>query len=182
MIQAYIVTESQPYIDIIKKMLSDEQLESTKFYAGLGQSDAHSMATTILGADRIPVVLIVNTRADDKDIVAEKFNDINFLMRQSSPGVPYKIVMAVPEIEVVLLHNRDLIEKIIGQHFTELEWEYACSHPSRFLSRFLGDKSQYIQTIFENMNAAELSQLRQHPIIAEITNFLSNVSATYTKV
>ena len=36
-------------------------------------------------------------------------NDINFLMRQSSPGVPYKIVMAVPEIEVVLLQNRDLI-------------------------------------------------------------------------
>ncbi|BDA71026.1 hypothetical protein RIVM261_065280 [Rivularia sp. IAM M-261] len=108
-------------------------------------------------------------------------NDINFLMRQSSPGVPYKIVMAVPEIEVVLLQNRDLIEKIIGQHFTDLEWEFACCHPKRFLTRFLGDKSQYIQTIFDNMNAAELSQLRQHPIIAEITNFLSNVSATYTK-
>ncbi|BAZ10413.1 hypothetical protein NIES4071_22280 [Calothrix sp. NIES-4071] len=181
MIQACIITESQSDMDIIKKILSDELLESTKLYAGLGQYDAHSMATTILLADRIPVVLIVDTRADDKDIVVEKFNDINFLMRQSSPGVPYKIVMAVPEIEVVLLQNRDLIEKIIGQHFTDLEWEFACCHPKRFLSRFLGDKSQYIQTIFENMNAVELSQLQQHPIMAEITNFLSNVFATYTK-
>ncbi len=39
----------------------------------------------------------------------------------------------------------------------------------------------YNITIFENMNAEDLSQLRQHPIMAEITNFLSKVSATYTK-
>lgn len=181
MIKACVIAESQLEIDIVKKLLPNELIEGTKFFAP-GKYDVLSFATTILGAQRIPVVLIVNTRADDKDIVAEKFNDINFLMRQSSPGIPYKVVMAVPEIEIVLLQNRDLIEKIIEQNFTDLEWEFACSHPKRFLTRFLGDNSQYIQTIFENMNAKELSQLQQHPIIDGITNFISDVSATYSKV
>lgn len=180
MIKAYVIAESKLEIIIIKKFLPDKLIEGTNFIAP-GKYDARPLATTILGADRIPVALIVNTRADDKDIVAEKFNDINFLMRGASPGIPYKVVMAVPEIEVVLLQNRDLIEKIIGQNFTDLEWEYALSHPNRFLSRFLGDRSQYIQTIFENINATELSQFQQHPIIIEITNFLSSVSAAYTK-
>lgn len=57
MIKAYVIAENKLEIVLIKKLLPDEVIEGTKFLAP-GKYDARPLATTILGADRIPVTLI----------------------------------------------------------------------------------------------------------------------------
>lgn len=182
MIQAYIIAEFQSDVDIIGQLLPSELVEHTKLIAAKNQYEAHSLAMSIRLDTKKPLVLIVNTRTEDKDLIEEKFSSTNFLVRPPCPEVPYKIFMAVPEMEIILLQSRNLIERTTKRSFTNLEWEFTFSQPKRLLTRFLGEYPQYIRTIFDNMSVDEMRQLQQHPIIDGITNFLSSASIADSKI
>jgi hypothetical protein len=56
--------------------------------------------------------------------IAEKLDFPTSLMQRVAFGVPYKVLAAVPTMEVVLLQYRPLLERVARKHFSELEWEY----------------------------------------------------------
>ncbi|MEH1854813.1 MAG: hypothetical protein V7L11_24780 [Nostoc sp.] len=180
MTQAYIITEGNKDVVILKRLLSPAIIQDIKFVDGSGQYGARSLASTILATRSIPVALVTDADTEDDSLVSEQIDSLNYLLSQASPGIPFKVLVAVPEIEIILLQNRPLIEKLAERSFTDLEWQLAQSKPKMFLEAVLGKDTPVIQKILSNASNDEIQTLQQHSLIQDLINFLSSVAVTPT--
>ncbi|MEA5626316.1 hypothetical protein [Nostoc sp. UHCC 0251] len=180
MTKTYIITEGNQDIVILKRLLSKAIIQEIKFVDGSGQYGARSLASTILATRSIPVALVTNADTEDDSLVSEQLDALNYLLSQVSPGIPFKVLLAVPEIEIVLLQNRQLIEKLAERSFTDLEWQLAQSKPKIFLEAVFGKDTPVIQKILTSASDDEIQILQQHPLIQNLINFLSSVAVTPT--
>ena len=178
MTQAYVITEGNQDIVILKRLLPQPIIQEIKFVDGSGQYGARSLASTILATRSIPVALVTDADTEDNSLVSEQLDALNYLLSQASPGIPFKVLLAVPEIEIILLQNRPLIEKLAERSFTDLEWQLAQSKPKRFLETVFGKATPVIQKIISSASDDEIQTLQQHPLIQELINFLSSVAVT----
>ncbi|MCC5620221.1 hypothetical protein [Nostoc sp. CHAB 5715] len=180
MTQAYILTEGNQDIVILKRLLPQPIIQEIKFVDGSGQYGAQSLASTLLATRSIPVALVTDADTEDDSLVSEQLDTLNYLLRQASPGIPFKVLLAVPEIEIVLVQNRPLIEKLAERSFTDLEWQLAQSKPKMFLEAVLGKDMPVIQKILTSASNDEIQTLQQHSLIQNLINFLSSVAVTPT--
>ncbi|MEH2360820.1 hypothetical protein [Nostoc sp.] len=180
MTQAYIITEGNQGVVILKRLLSQAIIQEIKFVDGSGQYGARSLASTLLATRSIPVALVTDADTEDDSLVSEQLDALNYLLRQASPGIPFKVLLAVPEIEIVLLQNRPLIEKLAERSFSDLEWQLAQSKPKQFLEAVFGKDTPVIQKILISTSDDEIQTLQQHPLIQDLITFLSSVAATPT--
>ncbi len=178
MTQAYILTEGNQDIVILKRLLPQPIIEEIKFVDGSGQYGARSLASTLLATRAIPVALVTDADTEDDSLVSEQLDTLNYLLRQASPGIPFKVLLAVPEIEIVLVQNRPLIEKLAERSFTDLEWQLAESKPKQFLEAVFGKNTAVIQKILSSISDEEIHTFQQHPLIQDLIKFLSSVAVT----
>ncbi len=177
MTQAYVITEGELDREILQKILPENLVNQTKFVAGAGKYSAQSIASTILAIKLLPVALIIDADTEDESAVKEKSALLHQLLYQSSPGIPFSVFLAVPELEAILVQDQTLIETIIDRQLSVLEWQFAKSNPKQFLKSLTKDSyTQAILSILNNLNQEQLHILRQHPLIAELINFLSSLS------
>jgi hypothetical protein len=175
---AYIVTEANKDIDILEKLLPKNLSKDVKFVDGKGEYGAFSLASSLLATRPIPVVLVTDADKDDDSSVNEQLNSLNYLLRQASHGLPFKVCIVNPEIEIILLQNRLLIEKLAKRSFTDLEWLFAQSKPKEFFHAVFGKDTLIHEKIFSNISEEEIKVLQQHPLIQDLINFLSSLTAT----
>lgn len=175
MIRAYVITEDQSDVDILKKFLPDKLVEDTQFVAASSQYNAQSLATTILAVKTKPVALVLNANTDNESLIEEKSDLLYQLLHQSSPGIPFQVLIAVPELEAIFFQDKHLIEKLVKRSLNNVEWQLAKSHPKEFLIKSLDNNLQYLEIIFNNISADEILTLEQHSIINQMASFLSSV-------
>ena len=180
MTKAYIITEGNQDVVILKRLLSQAIIQEMKFVDGSGQYGARSLASTLLATRSIPVALVTDADTEDDSLVSEQLDALNYLLHQASPGIPFKVLLAVPEIEIVLLQNRRLIEKLAERSFSDLEWQLAQSKPKRFLEAVFGKDTPVIKKILTSTSDDEIQTLQQHPLIQDLITFLSSLAATPT--
>ncbi len=172
---AYIITEGNKDIEILNKLLPKTIINDIKFADGQGQYGAFSLASSLLSTRPTPVVLVTDADKEDDSSVSEQLDSLNYLLRQSSRGTRFKVLIAVPEIEVLLLQDRALIQKLAERSFTDLEWLLAKSQPKRFLAEVFGNNTPIIEKIFTNISDQEVQILQQHKLIQDLTHFLESV-------
>ncbi|MBD2133103.1 hypothetical protein H6F47_11845 [Sphaerospermopsis sp. FACHB-1094] len=173
---AYILTESDKDIEILQKLLPKNLIQDIKFIAGASSYRARSLASSLLATQKIPVFLIIDADTNNPSQVFEKKDLINYMLSQASSGIPFQISLAIPEIEIIFLQNKPLIEKIAQREFNDLEWQLAQSKPKEFLETVLGAEKPINEIIFSNINDEEIKILQQHPLIQEIITFLSSLT------
>jgi hypothetical protein len=103
-------------------------------------------------------------------------------LRRASAGIPFQASLAVPEIEIILIQDKSLIEKIAQRQFNDLEWKFAQSKPKEFLETVLGKEQSINEKIFSNINDDEIKILQQHPLIQEIMEFLSSLTPSFVAI
>jgi hypothetical protein len=179
---AYIITESKFDKEILEKLLPKHIVQDTEVVAASGKYGAQSLASTILAIKLLPVALVIDADTEDELRIREQADLLHQLLRQSSPGIPFEVFMAVPKLEVVFLENRSLIEKITERSFTDVEWQFAKSRPREFLEKMLGKYPTFIQKTFVSLNDEDVFVLQQYPLIKGLISFLSKTSPTPTSV
>ena len=175
---AYILTEGNTDIEILQKLLPKNLIQDIKFIAGASSYRARSLASSLLATQKIPVSLVIDADTDNPSQVFEKKDLINYVLSQVSSGIPFQISLAIPEIEIIFLQNKPLIEKIAQRQFNDLEWQLAQSKPKEFLETVLGKEQSINEKIFSNINDEEIKILQQHPLIQEIMIFLSSLTVS----
>lgn len=174
MIRAYVITESQSDVDILKKLLPDELVKDTNFVAASSQYNAQSLAATILPVKTKPVALVLNANTDNEALIQEKSDLLYQLLHQSSPGIPFQVLIAVPELEAIFFQDKHLIEKLVKRSLNNVEWQLAKIHPKEFLIKSLDNNFEYLEIIFNSISADEICTLQQHYIINQMVTFLSS--------
>jgi hypothetical protein len=172
---AYMITESNKDIEILQKLLPKHLSEDIRFIAGGSSYRVRSLGTSLLATNKIPVALVLDADTDNESQIFERRDLINYVLRQVSSGIPFQVFLGVPQLEIVFLQNKSLIEKIAQRQFNDLEWQLSQSKPKEFLETVFGNNQQINARIFSNINDEEIRILQQHPLIQEIITFLSSL-------
>ncbi|MBD2592760.1 hypothetical protein H6G74_00250 [Nostoc spongiaeforme FACHB-130] len=171
----YIITVGNKDKEILQKLLPKNLTQDIQFIAGESSYGARSLASSLLATRNTPVALVLDADTDNESQIWERHDLINYALNQASPGIPYQIFFAVPEIEIVFLQDKSLIEKIAQRKFNDLEWQLAQSKPKEFLELVFGKGEQINVKIFENITDAEIKILQQHQLIESIIAFITSL-------
>ncbi|HYW22206.1 MAG TPA: hypothetical protein VE956_23410 [Nodularia sp. (in: cyanobacteria)] len=174
---AYMIAEGETDIEILQKLLPKNLIQDIQFIAGESSYRARSLATSLLATRKIPVALVIDADTDNESQVFEKQDLINYLSNQASSGTPFQLLLAVPKLEILLLEDKSLIEKIAQRKFNDLEWQFAQSKPKEFLETVLGKKQSINEIIFSDIKKQEIKILQQHPLIQQMIVFLSSLTS-----
>ena len=179
---AYIVLEGNKNQEIIEKLLPKNLIQDVKIVVGESQYEVRSLASSLIATRHIPVILILDANTDNESQVFEKRDLVNYLLRRAAATTPFQVSLAIPEIEIIFLQNKSLIEKIAQREFNDLEWQLAQSKPKEFLETVLGKEQSINEKIFSNINDEEIKILQQHPLIQEIMEFLSSLTLSFIAI
>lgn len=173
MTKAYIVTEGPTHIEILRALISFELLKDVTFVDGENKYNADPLARTLLSERQIPMVLVVNADTNDEIAIESYQRDLEFLSYTATVRTPYKIVQAIPTIEAIFLQDRTWIEECIGRPLSALEWQLGQKQPRDLLAQYPEGVQAFIDHTLNNLTEQRLQILRQHPLIQEITHFLT---------
>ncbi|BAU15866.1 hypothetical protein LEP3755_64320 (plasmid) [Leptolyngbya sp. NIES-3755] len=147
MTSAYLVTERETDLALLKKLLPFALATDLVFYATQGKSSVYSAAGTLLSDRARPVVIVLDAETQNIAEIQEKISLANTLLLPAAPlGVPFKVLFATPTIASILLSDPPV----------RLD-----SHP---------DLEEINQ-----MTAAQIQTLQRHPLIQQLIEFLSGV-------
>ncbi|MFN5955971.1 MAG: hypothetical protein ACK6A9_05225 [Dolichospermum sp.] len=175
---SYIVLEGNKNQEILEKLLPKNLIQDVKIVVGDSQYEVRSLASSLIATRHIPVILILDANTDNESQIFQKTDLINYLLRRAAAKTPFQVSLAIPEIEIIFLQNKSLIEKIAQREFNDLEWQLAQSKPKEFLETVLGKEQSINEKIFSNINDEEIKILQQHPLIQEIMIFLSSLTVS----
>ncbi|NET58302.1 MAG: hypothetical protein F6K47_19740 [Symploca sp. SIO2E6] len=174
----YLVTEGKSDVDILQKLLPERYLRNTQLVVGGSKYSAQSLAGTILAVKSLPVALVIDADTEDESAIQEKSELVHQLLYQASPGIPFKVFTAVPELEAVFCYQQSVLDMIMETSTDELTWQVAKQHPKAFLSKNLGQESVFIEKILSNLDDQMIQVLQQYPLIQELTEFLDSVASS----
>ena len=138
-------------------------------------SSACSLARSVLAVKQRPVVLVLDTDTTDEPVIREQKLIFQELLDYASPGLCFEVCMAVPETEILLVRDRQLVEKLAATRFSDTEWKQAERNPGKFLSDVLGGNGQCAEKIIGNWDQEAIRLMREHPLVKDIHRFLSSV-------
>jgi len=139
-----------------------------------GSNSALSSARTLLVAKRLPVAFVVDANTNHQSSIIEREDLLNYSLNQVSPGIPFKVFLAIPEIEIVFLQDKSLLENLAHRNFTDLEWKLAQFQPKEFLSHVLGEDFNP-ETMLSELTDGTIDVFKKHPLVRELSEFLSSV-------
>lgn len=145
---AYLVTDRETDMEILKKLLPSELAQHLTLYAAHGKYSARSAAGTLLSDRMRPVALVLDADTENQSEIQEKIELTNtMLYPASSPEVPFKVFLAVPSIASILplsnLHSAELID--ILDRLTPTQIQTLQQHPLiQQLVNFLSNVTQQI--------------------------------------
>jgi hypothetical protein len=114
----------------------------------------------------------VDTDTTDSSRVRELEDFLWEALDEVSPGVEYAVFLAVPEIEIVLLSDRQIFEDIVDRHFSDLEWAFAQEKPKMFLQRIMGGD---YEKILHTLGPQALSAIQKHPLVTDLCEFMYSI-------
>lgn len=175
--KAYVVIEGATDARLIAKLLPDDLLQETEIVAASELSSLTSKARTLLAIHRKPVVAIRDADTVNQSAADQLYDDMNSLIRAVSAGLPYRVIVMVPETEVLLFEVPDAIERATGQQLSSEDRVQARFAPAEVITRLGGGQSKatvFFQVV-DALTEAEVETLRQTSQIRELIEFLSEV-------
>ncbi|MCX7048617.1 MAG: hypothetical protein NTX50_24410 [Candidatus Sumerlaeota bacterium] len=175
MTKAYVVVAGETDEALMKSLLLPLVSKDVKLISAEGRSSAMSLATSLLAAKKLPVALVVDSDTLNKSAIAEEKDFLQAMLRRGSSGTRYKVVMAVPTIEKLIIETPEAIHKLNnGKNLKGIEREYAEMNPKAMLEKITGSKwtPQNITLTMGKLSNSVRSRLSQHSLIREIVSFL----------
>jgi hypothetical protein len=165
----YIVTEGELDKSVLEAVLPLHWQSEIRMAAAGGLSGAYGLASTLLSKRQKPVILLVDADSTNPSVVQERqdFAD-SWIKRASATRIPYLVVVAVPEIEAIVLNDREILEQFASRDFTPFEWQAAQRDPKGFTQEIFKDQNQMLQLL-----ATHREKYASHPIVNKMTDFVS---------
>lgn len=173
--QAYVVTEKPFNGDLLMRLLPADVRAEVGTRSGLVRADAASIARSIASGRLCPVLLVMNARGVDEDLVLEECDLLREVTGPGLPNAPVDILMAVPEMEIVLFHEPCELERVLGVAMTVEERVEARFQPGVVLDRLIA-RSPAVHSrdeLLERVDDGLVSAAARHPLVREAKRFLA---------
>jgi len=148
MTSAYLVTEHDSDLTLLRKLLPPALVLELVFYATNGRSSVYSAAGTLLSDRQRPVVIVLDAETQNPAEIQEKISLANTLLLPAAPpGVPFQVLLAVPTIASILKSEPTIQTSLYSQ--TDLH------------------------KVLEGLTLSQIIALQQHPLIQQLIEFLT---------
>ncbi len=182
---AYIVCEGIFDVQLLKLVLPEELLNNVEIVSAGGLSAVKSLARSLIVRRQVPVAIVVDADSVVPEVVQERLKSIEELVESVSVNIPFKVIAAVPQTEIIFFQDIGLLSRLLGyepsqEMLTQAGFEprksldilFSQSHIyesySRFINKFINKK----------LNTKDLKILRQAPFIQELIHFLQSLQET----
>lgn len=173
--EVYIITEGVSDAEILGAVLPKTVVENVEFIVGSGQYSAQSLARSVLAVEQVPVALVVDADTSDTASIQEKYEFLQASLNQASPDVPFKVFLAVPEIEILLVQDMTFLKRLTKKpQFSDIEVEFAQFHPQKFLLDALGNRD-ILKNILGNLDEQTLRTIQQYPLVKQLGEFVLSI-------
>lgn len=175
--QAYIVTESNDAALLLKQLIPERVSSTIKFIPRTDYNWAQSTASTIVTTKQSPLVVVLDAHSVDPEMINDRRVSNEELLRFSAIA-PFKVILAVPEIEILLFQDREVVEELFDQEISEVDWARAEFIPRTILQKLLTANSHpaTLEGLLDRLTPPMMAKLRNHPLLQEVTEFLIQVS------
>jgi hypothetical protein len=176
--QAYIVTESPTAALLIEKLLPTELTNAITYVPRTDYSWARSTASVLVATKPSPVVLILDADSVDPEAISDR-REINEELIGFTKTKRIKVILAVPEIEILLFQERAILEEVLDCEISAVDWARAEFIPRSILQKLLtnGPQPMTLAALLDQLTPAMIAKLRHHPLLQEITAFLVQTPA-----
>jgi hypothetical protein len=112
--QVYILVEGPTDAEFLRRILLPDVLADAEVFPAGGNSGIPSLARSILVRRKKPVVVVMDADTNDPDLIAERRDSMEELIRAADSSTPVKVVAAVPEIEAWFFAAPDALARTFG--------------------------------------------------------------------
>ncbi|HEX6747228.1 MAG TPA: hypothetical protein VF092_07995 [Longimicrobium sp.] len=171
----WIVLARAPAGRLIERVLNEP---AVRIKATWEFSSAMMRAGRIAGHDEQPVILVMDTDSVEERPIVEYRLEIGGYLRGRSGGTPSRLVLAIPQVEAVLFHDRAGLERALGRTLSYDEAFEARFRPRAVFERLVGEEDTEAKAlaVIDRLDDAALRRMAEHPLIREIREFVDEMA------
>lgn len=165
-----VITEREFDARILTHLLSDEsgfydfKIVPTNYFMSAIKTTNGALRDT-----NFPVILTVDTNTFDTSDIEEKKGYVDFFIATVLYEKRIKKLYAVPEMEIILINNKDILQQALGREISDEVWNLAKLSPQRAWEQvFKKDKESFIEVL---KNPAFRKELQKDELIKAIFSF-----------
>jgi hypothetical protein len=173
---AHIGTDSDFIAALLQRILTEEERADIEIEnAGISM---YSVARTLLASRGKPVAVVIDANTPNPEGVEQVWQGADEMLGNVARGVlPYKVVVAVPEIEALFFQRPEVLRRrfdgAVTDHLLELA-QYSARAALRKLAAD-GDSGQLRWDILKTLTDEEVAALHQTDLIQEVLGFIGLV-------
>jgi hypothetical protein len=180
----YIICKGSFDAQLLKTVLPANLLTDVGVVAGGGVSAVKSLARSLVVRRRVPVIIVFDADSAVPELVEQRLKDIEEIVGMVAGQTPFKVVPAVPEMEIIFFQDVSLLSRLLGCIPQQDILDRAVIQPKQALeeliarSEIIHDRSQ----IIDRLANEDIEILRSSSVMQEIVHFLQSVRETVNAV
>src|SRR5437868_10857068 len=163
--RVYILVEGPTDADFLRRILPQEVLRDAELVTAGGSSGIPSLARSVLVRRKRPVAVVMDSDSVDPDVIEERQQTTEELIRAADASIPVKVVSAVPAIEAWFFAAPEVIGRVLGKKVSA-EWvSLGKRDPHGVLQQLAGKSKKKWDTnqAINSLDAHDIEQIRTLP-------------------
>jgi hypothetical protein len=180
----YILCKGDFDAQLLKTVLPENSLTDIGVVAAGGVYAMKSLARSLIVRRRVPVLIVFDADSAVPELVELRRNDIEEIVGFVAGKTPFKVVPAVPEMDIIFFQDVSLLSRLLGYIPPQDILDLAVFQPKQALEQLLS-QSEIIQDrsqIIDRLAKEDIEILRSSSVMQEIVHFLESVRETASVV
>jgi hypothetical protein len=175
-INVYAIFDAIPSARIVGRIIDDSSL---LLAAAEVRSSAIMMTCGALIREATPAVLVLDSDSLEDRVMMVDRVEIGGILDRCHGRIPYRLILAIPQVEAILFSDRAGFEKALGRKVADLDWFEARFRPRAVFRRLLGDREfeEGALAVIDALDEPALRRMARHSIVREIRSFMAEVQA-----
>ncbi|WP_257457499.1 hypothetical protein [Archangium lipolyticum] len=135
-------------------------------------SESVSLARSVLGNRKAIVALVAGTRSAERQKIRELYRFLIYALVQIDYPDLWKVVLVVPDAEVLLFQEPSVLRQVLGREPTEEEVTRGRAEPLLVLEELLGlEKLRLDEELCRRLETVDVSPLAGHTAVQQVRQF-----------
>ncbi len=176
--KVYLLVEGNTDLALLRRLLPPEIQPETAIVTAGERSNIASIARSLARSLRVtrgrPLALVADADALGKDAVNERLQTLDELVGSVAAGVPYKVILAVPEVESWFFDIPEFLERLSGKTLSPEQRELGELRPKEVLRRLFNDRGPaFVGKLADELTDTEVKALRETQPRKDLIEFLT---------
>jgi hypothetical protein len=173
-----VVAQTQFQTQLLRQLLETQELPQHVVVRGGKFTMALTYGSSLLRQRSASVAVVMDADSVEPHKVRQQEAELEYLLPAGNfDGILADVLMAVPQVEVVLFSDPEALECVLGRTLTEREKIEGEFRPRAVLDRLLAETGLDGDAFLSRINTRAAARFAAHPLIRSLVQFIEDASA-----